>query len=405
VNRFKGKALGAVVGLVFGMAATAAETYTTVPWIGRGFSWKGWDLNDNGEVVGEGQSDAYFANLTDRAEVVPELINRGYPILRAINKHQVMVGVSPSGTNEMVALHAFSFDRKTGRLRDLGSLLGADGQSAALGINDSGIIVGDSYTADGIRAVRFELDGRITDLATLGGNWSSATDINEQGAIVGASKNAEGLWRAFLFNSENVMVDLGTLGGKEARGRRINNKGQIVGTAMTTDGAWEAFLWSEGKMIGLGQLGGTYSDAQGINDDGVVVGRAMDASGSWKGWVRYPNGPMIDVTSVAAIPDTLDNVTAINSNGMILATLYRRLGRIEEYYPVVLSPGVFSGTLNGGQWQVSINAPPGSVVQLDGTQDFKAWTQRLSTTIEASGVTHSEPVENGPKFYRVTIRR
>jgi probable HAF family extracellular repeat protein len=116
-------------------------------------------------------------------------------------------------------------------------------------------------------------DGVVTDLGTLGGTLSAATDMNDKGLVVGWSR-LEGSTadRAFIWE-DGVMTDLGTLGGSSSVAWGINNRGQVVGTSTLANGTPRAFLWEEGTMIDLGVLSGTgTSSAAGINDHGEIVG-------------------------------------------------------------------------------------------------------------------------------------
>ena len=75
----------------------------------------------------------------------------------------------------------------------------------------------------------------MTDLGTLGGNYSQAYAINDFGEVVGMSTTtADGDVHAFIF-SHGVMTDLSLLAPVVATGWSslnvfdINNNGQIVG--------------------------------------------------------------------------------------------------------------------------------------------------------------------------------
>jgi probable HAF family extracellular repeat protein len=122
-------------------------------------------------------------------------------------------------------------------------------------------------------------DYTITDLGTLGGGLASAGNaINESGQVVGFSlfpNSADTSWpfHAFLYDNGGLS-DLGSLGGDSSTATDINTDGKIVGFARSTNGRYRAFLYENGDMIDLGTPDEDYfsSYAWGINKSGQVVG-------------------------------------------------------------------------------------------------------------------------------------
>jgi probable HAF family extracellular repeat protein len=153
------------------------------------------------------------------------------------------------------ASYAFVF--RDGSLTNLGALPGSS-ESAAFGINNSGLVVGLSETGSIDPATGYPAydavvwrDGAIRDLGTLGGAVSQAFAVNEYGQVVGVAANdvpdkyAASLgpfttwnWpeanqqRAFLWQG-GALRDLGTLGGDDAAAYLINRFGQVAGISYT----------------------------------------------------------------------------------------------------------------------------------------------------------------------------
>jgi probable HAF family extracellular repeat protein len=185
-----------------------------------------------------------------------------------------------------------------------------------MAINTQGWVAGWSNQPDGSRRAALWKDGSITNLLTLGGPSSTVPwpGLNDEGMIVGISQTAEVdpldedwgcesgdfllettnlICRGFVWEN-GLMRELPTLGGYHGFAAGVNNLGQIVGWAETpvhdptcTDVQvlqfraviWEPKNGSKGriKTRELPPFGDdSASAATAINDEGQVVGISGD---------------------------------------------------------------------------------------------------------------------------------
>src|SRR5262245_29905602 len=124
--------------------------------------------------------------------------------------------------------HLRAFRWRNGDMIDLGMLGDPDTGSPAVAtdINAVGQVVGWSI----FHAFRWQ-DGVMTDLDP-DGNEAFALGINDSGQVVGYMLTIGGEFHAFLWH-DGVMTDLGTLGGVESSAFDINASGQVVGYSQT----------------------------------------------------------------------------------------------------------------------------------------------------------------------------
>ncbi|NRB18797.1 MAG: PEP-CTERM sorting domain-containing protein, partial [Rhodobacteraceae bacterium] len=99
-------------------------------------------------------------------------------------------------------------------MTDLDTLVGGT-SSKALGVSaDGAVVVGESGSAGGTRAFRWESGTGMVDLGTLtGGNNSKAAGVSADGSVIVGQSNSDDGWRAFRWDAGSGMVSLGTLGG------------------------------------------------------------------------------------------------------------------------------------------------------------------------------------------------
>lgn len=240
--------------------------------------------------------------------------------------------------------------------RGLGTLGGS--YSAATGINDEGVVVGDSYLAGDVITRAFIWhpgDPDITDLGTLGGTNSYATGINNDGFIVGTSElDGDATVHAFLWDpGTEEMTDLGTLdGATTSNAAGINDGGLVVGTSIVGSSA-RAFVWDPvtEDMTDIGDLGGGNAIANAINDDGFVVGQSIGPGPGLPEYQAFVWSPITeDMTDLGTLGGPSSKAMDINADGDVVGSSYID-GGTEHAFIVESAPGamVDLGTLGGSK--------------------------------------------------------
>ena len=205
---YAANAAGAVVGDVF---TTGAPSFNY-----HGFLYQNGQMTDLGSLGGPSSSS----------------------IATAINSSGQVVGESAPSPN--APSHAFLY--QNGHMTDLGTLGGT--QSGAAAINDQGQVVGTAGLdpANTIQHAFLYSAGKMVDLGTLPGmSGSEAVGINNSGTVVGDSQGRLVIWQnGSILDVNNLLKNPPGFLLSYAAG--INNLGQIVGFSYEPGGVVHGFL-------------------------------------------------------------------------------------------------------------------------------------------------------------------
>ena len=311
---------------VQGPPLTSVRHYTVLdlPPLPGGGAAQAQGLNAVGDVVGYSVTDGHADAVIWKGGVPQDLVTPD-SFAMAVNSSDLIAGYALSGSTP----HAFLWQNGA---QDLGTLPGFD-SSIATGINDSGVVVGISFSfqnpsnqqgftwtaADGMQPIpgassalgirgsqiagmdssnhaAIFSNGQTSDLGTLG-DFSVATAVNSSGHAAGFSAS-----HAFLF--DGTMRDLGLRDNwTSAIATGLNDSGVVVGYGLspvgnvrvarptafglwsvihdTTSGVSHPFTWT--STFGLTDLntlipsnsGWTLETATGVNTSGQICGLGL----------------------------------------------------------------------------------------------------------------------------------
>ena len=270
-------------------AAIGGQSIVPMGWVNTSSSSAALDVNANGQVLWanlswdyNGPNSVLYNSQSNSYTTLPGLA-------RSINEAGVVAGTSFTPGR----VHSAAYVYSQGNLVTLGDLDGGLQQVSAASINNHGTVVGVArIAADGLidgvaRAYVYDAQG-MTNLGTLGGLASGATDVNDAGLIVGSSTVAgTEASHAFMYQG-GQMFDLGVPeGASSSWAIAVNNAGQIlVGASDTTGQSVGTFVYQNGQWVNLSNEvtlldGWRFSQAVDINDKGQIAAEAFNPDG-WR---------------------------------------------------------------------------------------------------------------------------
>lgn len=232
---------------------------------------------------------------------------------RGMNDAGVVVGDSAVGSGN---LHAFIYRPWARQMADLSPNAAF---ASANAVSNSGLAVGvnklDESAYCGSAVIWDTNNGRLTVLPDLEPGLqfacSQAIAVNDQGVVVGSS-NTNGGYSLPVLWKNGKLVSLGSLGGSGGFATAINAQGVVVGQSRTAGDEFHGFIWKNGVMTDIGTLGGDTVTVSGINSRCQVVGYGPTASGALHAFL-WENGVMRDLTPNA----TYANARAISDSGLL----------------------------------------------------------------------------------------
>jgi probable HAF family extracellular repeat protein len=232
----------------------------------------------------------------------------------------------------------------------------------------------------------------LTDLGTLGGNWSYPTAINDAGQVLGMADVGDTM-HGFFWDKTKGMIDLGVCNPVG-----INASGQVVMDAPPASGAgFQAAIWDNGVITWLGTLGGDGSTAKSINDAGQVVGEALTSDdSSWHAFI-WQNGVMGDLGTFPG--GSYSDAIAINNSGQVIGTSADKDGNVHAF---IWQNGLMKdlGTLGGPNSDVQAINNVGQVV---GRSDYPDGTQHGFIWSQATGMVDLGTLPDGTTYLPMAI--
>jgi probable HAF family extracellular repeat protein len=310
------KRLAAILFLASSKACFGGYSYSVqeIPSIGAGFISAASAINDNGDVTGEAEGQAYYTLFSYRNGVSTSFGPRSSDLSAtsdAIDNNGAVAATISGNQGSKATIYRGS---QIQTLPDPG--LGA----TVLDENSSGTDVGYVNVSHGyVRAAEWN-DGKLKVLGDIPGLITQLTAVNSKGEAVGSTMDSNFKQSAFAVIDGKVQylrAQSYTMSGVND----VNDNGDVVGGGTDPNSKLSYFAIIGGRAVPLPSVPGSKDSAGGeaINDADQIVGNSTDAKGN-NCAILYEDGKTIDLNTEIN-PDlgyTLNTGVDINNRGQIL---------------------------------------------------------------------------------------
>lgn len=334
-----------------------------------------YDINNNGEIVGDVGGQAFRWSLTGGAEFLT--LGDGDSGAWAVNDGGYVAAYAYMSHILPIGWHAYVWN-PGGSAKDLGTLPEAS-SSFVRDISDSGQVLGGAVfqvpqpprlPAYVHHAVIWDSSGNPTDLGDLfpGKSWD-LTAMNNSCLVLGSALMPDG-YRPWIRKPNDGTVFLDKRGGGYCEATGINEPGQVVGSLEDASiGEIRATIWNPDGNVArmLAPLGSeSFSMGYDINWAGVVVGESSTLTDmdhpTIQATVWNADGTGYELPMLPE--DTFSRAKLINDNGCIVGQSWREGEHHvvlwtpvpEPSCAVVLLSGVIGTTLNAERRRRRVNA-------------------------------------------------
>ena len=271
---------------------------------------------------------------------------------------------------------------------DLPGLDPAGTFSAGIAVNNNGTVVGISDDGLGILGARWNLATpaaipvRLDPLA--GDAYSAAYGLNDAGIAVGESGNASIVavyWPAGL-SAPVALSDNGIFPGADSAAYGINALNEIVGEAGDGAGSTVAVFWASPTAAAAVELNDLSvnpgSSAYFISNGGTIVGESRNASGQFQAVAWIPTGAGVygNPVPLAALTNQFASVAfGMDAGGRIVGEAELNTGVVH---------GVVWDTSGAVVVELGANTSAQAVSQGTGTDRIAGYTAALSGSDQAA---------------------